>query len=255
MALELGAAAGGVDPGVTDAPKQQQGRLEGGEQLIEGLAAGDIEHGAKHTKGAGIEGREANRLHQGPIDVGFVDVHLVEGAADRGGAAQVFKQQPLQHRAFEQGRTNRAAGNRPPALGLTGLTAEGSGGIEQGHPGRQGAQGRSGRQGRVAPEGIAHQHGGAADALLHVGHQLVAPKGAAVGQPRRLDAAAKAEQVEGMDLVALGQHRNVEAPVVGGGPKAMDQQQGRTDRLVRAAAQAVDGMALVTPGELLHPLG
>ena len=35
----------------------------------------------------------------------------------------------------------------------------------------------------------------------------------------------------------------------------MDQQQGRTDRLVGATAQAVDGMALVTPGELLHPLG
>ena len=103
MALELGAAAGGVDPGVADAPEQQQGRLQGSEQLIEGLAAGDIEHGAKHPKGAGIQRRDTNRLHQGFIDVGFVDVHLVEGAADRGGAAQVFKQQPLQHRAFQQG--------------------------------------------------------------------------------------------------------------------------------------------------------
>ena len=87
------------------------------------------------------------------------------------------------------------------------------------------------------------------------GHQLVTPKGAAIGQARWLDAAAKTEQVEGMDLVALGQHRNVEAPVVGGGAKAMDQQQGRTDRLVGTPAQAMDGMALVTPGELLHPLG
>ena len=35
----------------------------------------------------------------------------------------------------------------------------------------------------------------------------------------------------------------------------MDQQQGRTDRLVGAAAEAMDGMALVAPGQLLHPLG
>ena len=58
-----------------------------------------------------------------------------------------------------------------------------------------------------------------------------------------------------MDLVALGQHRNVEAPMVGGGAKAMDQQQGRSDRLVGAAAEAMDGMALVAPGQLFHPLG
>ena len=57
-----------------------------------------------------------------------------------------------------------------------------------------------------------------------------------------------------MDLVALGQHGDVVTPVVGGGAEAMDQQQGRTDRLVWAAAQAVDGLALVAPGELLHPL-
>ena len=56
MALEGGAATGGVDPGITNAPEQQQRRRQFGEKIIEGLTSGDIEDRAEHPEGAGIEG-------------------------------------------------------------------------------------------------------------------------------------------------------------------------------------------------------
>ena len=106
----------GVDPGITNAPEQQQRRRQFREKLIEGLAAGDIEDGAEHPEGAGIQGGTPNRLHQPVIDVGLIHIHLVQGAADRGGSAQVLEQQPLQHRTLQQGRADALAGDGTPAL-------------------------------------------------------------------------------------------------------------------------------------------
>ena len=52
------------------------------------------------------------------------------------------------------------------------------------------------------------------DALAHIGHQLIPPEGTAVGQARRLGAAAEPEQVQSMHVVAAGENRNVVTPVV-----------------------------------------
>ena len=136
MALESSPPAHGVDPGVADTPEQQQRACQLDKQLIEGLAAGDIKHGAKNTEGTRIQRWPTDRLHQGFIDVGLVDIHLVEGAANRGRPAQIFKQQPLQHRTFEQGSRNGLAGDRSPALRRRLLIAEGPCRIQQHHPGR-----------------------------------------------------------------------------------------------------------------------
>ena len=76
MALERFSPPDGIDPGIADSPKQQQRSLQLGKQLIERLAAGNIEHGAKDAKRPWIEGGLADRLHQLVIDVGFIDVHL-----------------------------------------------------------------------------------------------------------------------------------------------------------------------------------
>ena len=97
MALEGGTATGGIDPGITDAPEQQQRRGQFREELVKGLTARDVEDGAEHPESAGIEGGAPDRLHQPVIDVGFVDIDLIEGAADRGGPSQVLEQQALQH--------------------------------------------------------------------------------------------------------------------------------------------------------------
>jgi len=58
-----------------------------------------------------------------------------------------------------------------------------------------------------------------------------------------------------MHLMGAGEHGDVVAPVVGGGPEAMHQEQGGTPgrirrglRLGRPALQAVHGMALMAPG-------
>ena len=51
-----------------------------------------------------------------------------------------------------------------------------------------------------------------------------------------------------MHLMALGQHRNVVAPVVGGGAEAVHQQDGRAHRIGRAGGDGVDGMTGVAPG-------
>ena len=247
MALEGAAPAGRIDPGIADAPEQQQRAAELGKQLIEGLALGDIEHGAEHPKGAGIQRWQANRLHQGLIHVGFVDVHLVEGAANRGRPAQVFKQDPLQHGAFEQGAADGLAGDLAPTLRRSLLIAEGARRIQQHHPGRLVAQGRSSRQGCKTAEGIAHQHRGPANAFGHIGAELVSPEGAAIGELGRLGAAAKAQQINGMHLVVLSKDRDVVAEVVGGGAKAMHQQNRRPDGLLGGPAEAVHGMAQVAP--------
>ena len=55
MALEGPATAGGIDPGIADPPEQQQGAGELGKQLIEGLAPGDVEHGAEYPEGTRIQ--------------------------------------------------------------------------------------------------------------------------------------------------------------------------------------------------------
>ena len=248
MALESGAASGRIDPGVPDAPEQQQRRPEFGEQFVEGLAARDVEHGAEHPEGTGIERGTPDRLHQLLIDVGAVDVHLVEGAPDRGGSAQILKQQPLQHGALEQGAADAAPGDRPPAAAGGGLIAERPGGIDQHHAGGLLPQGHTGGQGGEAAEGVAHHHRGTTDALVHVGHQLIAPERPAIGGPSRLGAAAKAEQVEGMHLMTAGQHRNVVAPMVCGGPEAMHQQHRRTLRPFGPPAEAVHRVSPELPG-------
>ena len=150
MALEGPATAGGIDPGIADPPEQQQGAGELGKQLIEGLAPGDVEHGAEYPEGTRIQRWPADRLHQGIVHIGLVEINLVEGAADRGRPAQVFKDQSLQHRAFQQGATDGLAGDGSPALGRSLLIAERSGRIQQHHSGRLVPQGRPGGQGRKA---------------------------------------------------------------------------------------------------------
>ena len=55
MALKSSPPAHGIDPGVADAPEQQQRACQLDKQLIEGLAAGDIKHGAEHTEGSRIK--------------------------------------------------------------------------------------------------------------------------------------------------------------------------------------------------------
>ena len=76
---------------------------------------------------------------------------------------------------------------------------------------------------------------------------MASPEGTAVGQLRRLGAAAKAQQINGMHLVVLSKNRNVVAEVVGGGAKAMHQQNRRPHGLLRPPAEAVHGMAQVAP--------
>ena len=139
------------------------------------------------------------------------------------------------------------AGNLPPTLGGRLLVAEGSRRIEQHHPGRLIPQGRRRRQGRKTAEGIAHQHRGPANAFGHIGAELIAPEGTAVGQLSRFGATAKTQQINGMHLVVFSQGRDVVAEVVGGGAKAMHQQNRRPDGLLGAPAQAVHGMAQVAP--------
>ena len=134
IALERFPAPGGIDPRIADSPKQKQRSLQLGKQLIEGLAAGDIEHRAKHAKRPWIEGGLADRLHQLVIDVGLIDVHLPQGAANGGGTAQVFKQQPLHHRAFQDGRANAFAGNGAPTLQGGFFLTEWPRCIQQHHP-------------------------------------------------------------------------------------------------------------------------
>ena len=83
---------------------------------------------------------------------------------------------------------------------------------------------------------------------MHIGGQLVAPEGAAVGKLGRLGAATKAQQVDGVHLMALGQHGNVVAPVVRGSTKAMHQQDRRALGLSRRRCDGVHWMAGVAPG-------
>jgi len=54
MALERGPPTSGIDPGIADAPEQQQRATQMGEQLIKGLTAGDVKHRAEHAKGPWI---------------------------------------------------------------------------------------------------------------------------------------------------------------------------------------------------------
>ena len=136
MTLEISAATGRIHPGIADAPEQQQRAGQRRDQVIERFAAGDVKHGAKHPEGARIAGGAQDRFHQLLIHIGAVHVHLVEGAADRGGAAQVFEQEPLQQRTLDQGATEGAPGDRSPAAGRSLLLAERPGSIEQHHPGR-----------------------------------------------------------------------------------------------------------------------
>ena len=55
-----------------------------------------------------------------------------------------------------------------------------------------------------------------------------------------------------MDLVVLLQGRDVEAPVVGGGAKAMHQQHCRTVSGAGALLEAMDGKPLKLPGARGH---
>ena len=55
MALEGGAATGGIDPGITNASEQQQRRRQFCEELVEGLTTGNIEDCAKHPKGTRVK--------------------------------------------------------------------------------------------------------------------------------------------------------------------------------------------------------
>ena len=240
--------AGRIDPGVTDTPEQQQRTAQLGKQLIEGLAAGDVKHRAKHPEGARIARRPQDRLHQLLIDIGAVDVHLVQGAAHRRGAAQILKQQPLQHRTLEQGATDGLAGDGTPPLGRRLLVGERPGGVEQHHSGRLVTQGHARSQRGEAPQRIAHEHGGAADALAHVGGQLVAPERPAIGEPGRFGAAAEPQQVDGVNLMGAGQHRQVVAPVVGGGAESMHQQQRRTGRALGGSLDRVHAVIQKLPG-------
>ena len=249
MALEGGAAARGIDPGIADPPKQQQRAAQPGEEGIEGFTAGDVKHGAEHPEGPRIPGGPQDGLHQLLIDVGAIDVDLVEGAAHCGRPPQVFKDEALHDRAAQHRAANGAGSDGPPAAGGILLLAEGAGGIEQHHPGGLIAQGGGGRQGGVAAEGVSHQHGRAADLFGHVGHQLVAPEGTAVGQPFRFGTAAETEQVNGMHFMPRRQGRDVVAPVVGGGAETMHQQNGGPLRPLGRRPQGMDGMAVVGPAD------
>ena len=135
MTLEGGPAAWRIDPWVTDAPEQQQRCCQLSEKLIEGLPPGNVEHRAEHTEGAGIERWTTDRLHQPVIHVGLVDVHLIEGATDRGWTSEIFKQQPLQHRAFQQRTADALPGDGTPSLGRLLFITEGTGCIQQHHTG------------------------------------------------------------------------------------------------------------------------
>ena len=114
-----------------------------------------------------------------------------------------------------------------PPLGRLLFITKGTGRIEQHHTGTVLLELCTSRQGSEAAEGIAGNHRGTSDALPHIGHQLVAPEGTAICQLRWLGAASKAQQVDRVHGMGFGQHWNVVAPVIGGRPKAMDQQQRR----------------------------
>ena len=64
--------------------------------------------------------------------------------------------------------------------------------------------------------------------------------------------AAETQQVEGMNLMVLGQNWNVVAPVVGGRPESMHQQQRRAMGMVGCPTNRVDRVALIAPARLLH---
>ena len=94
------------------------------------------------------------------------------------------------------------------------LIAEWAGCIEQNHTGALPFQGRSRRKSRESSEGIPGDHRRTTDALAHIGHQLIPPESAAVGQARWLGTAAEPEQIQGMHIMAAGQNGNVVTPVI-----------------------------------------
>jgi hypothetical protein len=90
---------------------------------------------------------------------------------------------------------------------------------------------------------------------VHIGHELITPKGTAIAEAGWLGTTTKPEQIDGVDLMASGQHRNVVPPMIGGCPKAMDQQKCRLirgNRLIRLLAHRMHGMAEMAPGADLH---
>ena len=228
MPKEAGTPAWGIDPGVPHAPDQQQRAGKLAEKLVQGLATGKIENGAKHAKSARIAGGPQDRLHQSLIHIGAIEIDPLQGAPDRGRPPQVLKQQALQRRTAKQGPADAAAGNGPPAGGRPLLVGKRTGGIDQGHPGGLRPQSGAGRQSRIATEGIANQDRRPANFSADVGLQLVTPQGPAVGEPCGLGATAETQQVDGMHLMVLREHGNVVTPVVRGSPKPMHQQQGGT---------------------------
>ena len=81
---------------------------------------------------------------------------------------------------------------------------------------------------------------------MDIGQELVAPEASSVWLSLRLGAAAKAEQVEGVHLIALGQHREVVAPMVRGGSKTVNQQNSRS-LLGITSGDAMNGAAAKSP--------
>ena len=141
-----------------------------------------------------------------------------------------------------------------PPLGRLLFITEGTGRIEQHHTSAVLLERCTSRQGSKAPEGIAGNHRGTSDALPHIGHQLVAPEGAAIGQLGWLGTAAKTQQVDRVHGMGFGQHGNVVSPVVGGRPKTMNQQQRRTITavLLGLLMDRVDSMSEVAPAVGVH---
>ena len=115
-------------------------------------------------------------------------------------------------------------GDRTKALGRLLLIAERTSRIQQNHSRAVVLQGGTGGQCGKASQGITGNHRGTTDPFMDVSHKLVAPEAASVGQSLRLGTASKAQQVQGVHLIAGRQSWNVVSPVIGGRTESVHQQ-------------------------------
>jgi hypothetical protein len=135
------------------------------------------------------------------------------------------------------------------------FVTEGASCIEQHNTSAVLTKGRTRCEGCKPPKGISGDHRWSPNPFVHIGHELITPKGTAVLKAGGLGTATKAQQIDGVDRMALGQDGDVVSPMVRGGSKAMDQQKSRTiggDRLIRFLRDRMDGMAEMAPGTDLH---
>jgi hypothetical protein len=135
------------------------------------------------------------------------------------------------------------------------FVTEGACCIKQHHASAVFTKGSPRCEGCKSPKGVTSDHRRPPNPFVHIGHELITPEGTAIRKAGGLGTATKAEQIDGVDRMAAGQHGNVVSPMVRGGSKAMDQQKSRTigwDRLIRFLTHRMDGMAEMAPGTDLH---